>query len=346
VNKIEFYRFMKKIPKAELHLHCEATVSKKTIGMLYKKSANLDLTNEELDNFFSFDNLAEFVKCFIELQKLLTTPDDLKFLFNDLKDYLQANSIVYCEVFFSPSSLIRKGFTFKDMIAVISNKIEKIKNETGIIIKIIIDVSRTFGCENAMNNLKFIEESKNLNIIGIGLGGDEKKGPAKDYTEVFKQAKKDGLHLVAHAGEDVDSQSIKDSINYLNVERIGHGITAIQDKKLVEFLAEKKIPLEICVTSNLFTKKIVTKIEEHPVRAFYDKGVFLTINSDDPSMFNTSLVEEYWLLYSKLNFTMEEIKQLVLNAFEAAFMPVSEKKKYKNLVLDRWDKAKKEYKVE
>jgi adenosine deaminase len=332
---------MKKIPKAEIHLHSEATVSTKTIANLYQKQNHASLNKEELDKFFTFHNLTEFVHCFIELQKMLETPEDIHFLFDDLCDYLRENNIIYCEAFFSPSSFLRKGFKFEDMLAVLNSKIDEIQEKYGISIKVLIDVSRTFGTENAMHNLELIEKTTCKHIIGIGLGGDELKGPAKEYSAVFHKAKIDGLHVVAHAGEDVGPQSIIDSIKYLDVERIGHGITAIQDKKLVKYLADKKIPLEICVTSNLFTKKIVKRIEDHPVREFYDSGVFVTINTDDPSMFKTSLINEYWLLHSKLHFTMDEIKQLVLNGFEAAFITDDNKKKYKELVLNAWNKAEK-----
>ncbi|HZK20045.1 MAG TPA: adenosine deaminase, partial [Treponemataceae bacterium] len=219
---------MKKIPKAEIHLHGEAAVSTKTIQKLYKKNNGKSLSKEELKDFFNFTNLKEFVQCFIELQKLLVTTDDLKYLFDDLRDYLLANNIVYSEIFFSPTSFIRKGFEFSTMISVLSSKIEEIEKETGIVIKILIDVSRTFGPENAMNNLNLILKEKNPLIIGIGLGGDEQSGPAKEYAEVFKKAKKEGLRVVAHAGEDVGPESIRDSIDFLGIERIGHGITAIQ----------------------------------------------------------------------------------------------------------------------
>ncbi|OJF75843.1 MAG: adenosine deaminase [Treponema sp. CETP13] len=343
MKKLEFYTFMKKIPKAEIHIHSEAAVTEATIKKLYQQNKDSSLINsKELDNFFSFNNLSEFVQCFIKLQKLLKTPEDLKYLFEDLGSYLQNNNIVYAEVFFSPTSFLRKGFEFKEMLSIIDSKIDQIKKEKGITVKLIIDVSRTFGVENAMHNLSLIQKLNDSHIIGIGLGGDELNGPAKEYAEVFKEAKKVGLHVVAHAGEDVGPQSIIDSINYLGIERIGHGITAIQDKELVKRLTKSQIPLEICVTSNLFTKKVVKKMSEHPVRYFYDEGVFITINSDDPSFFKVSITDEYWNLYSQLNFTMKEIKQLVLNGFDAAFISVEEKKKYTDTVLAAWEKAEKE----
>ena len=173
-------------------------------------------------------------------------------------------------------------------------------------------------------------------VIGIGLGGAEQKGPAKDFEAVFTQAHKDGFHAVAHAGEDIGPDSIWDAINYLHAERIGHGITSVQDSKLIDYLANTRLPLEVCITSNVFTKKFVKKTEEHPVRQMFDNGMFVTINTDDPLFFRTTLLEEYWKCYGKLRFTLPEIKRLICNSFNAAFMPENEKAAYIQQVNDAW----------
>ena len=162
------------------------------------------------------------------------------------------------------------------------------------------------------------------------------KGPAKDFERVFAKARKAGLHVVAHAGEDVESWSIKDALHLLKAERIGHGITAAQDAELVKEMAKTQVPFEICPTSNTFTKKIVSRIEDHPIRALYDAGCFVTVNTDDPAFFGVSLIDEYWNLYSKLNFTLDEIKTIILNGFKASFISDSAKKKYTSAVNKAW----------
>ena len=222
------------------------------------------------------------------------------------------------------------------MVKIFDEKIAQIKEKHGITIKLLMDVSRTFGCENAMNNLNLLKKYPSPNIIGIGLGGAEVKGPAKEYEPVYAQAIKDGLKVVAHAGEDVGPQSIWDSLNYLHIQRIGHGISAIQDEKLMEVLKEKQIPLEVCPTSNVFTKKYVNSISSHPIKEFYKRGLFVTVNTDDPIFFKTTLTEEYWKLYSECDFSMEDIKILILKGFEALFISEGEKQKYYTQVENSW----------
>jgi len=146
--------------------------------------------------------------------------------------------------------------------------------------------------------------------------------------------------VVAHAGEVVGPESIWDSLNTLKVERIGHGLTAVQDPKLVSFLAEQQIPIEICMTSNIITQKYVTRAEDHPVRALFDQGVLVVINTDDPTFFNCTLIDEFWLLHSKLKFSMKEIKQVVINGFKASFLSEDEKSSYIQAVETAWTAAK------
>lgn len=214
------------------------------------------------------------------------------------------------------------------------------KKKDNITVKVIVDVSRSFGVENALQNLRSVIDYDSKNIIGIGLGGYEANGPAKDFVKVFKIAKENGFRTVAHAGEDVGPESIWDSIKLLGAERIGHGISAIYDEELMNYLAEKKIPLEICPTSNVFTKKYVKKYEEHPIKKFYEKGILVTVNTDDPTFFNVELIEEYWNLYEKLNFSLEDIKNLIINGFKASFLSEKKKKKFIKKVNLIWKKYK------
>lgn len=337
MNKKEFYDLLTAVPKAEIHVHSEAVISRATVKKLYKESTGNTMTATELNELFSYSDLHGFILAFIKIQSFFTKPSDFAFLFEDFTKYLEDNNIVYCETFFAPTAFLKKGFSFSELISLFSAEIARLKKEQHRTVRLIVDVSRSFGEANAQHNLDLVLKENNPDIIGIGLGGDEAKGPAKEYVHVFANAKKAGLHVVAHAGEDVDSSSIKDALHLLNVERIGHGITAVNDKPLIKELAETKVPLEICPTSNTFTKKIVTRMEDHPVRELFDDGVFVTINTDDPTFFGASLVDEYWNLYSKLHFTLDEIKQLVLNGFNASFISDSQKKTYCATAQKVWD---------
>jgi len=338
MEKDKFTTLLKKIPKAEIHLHSEALISKKTISKILSRKDPKYRNIAEVEKLFSYNNLTDFIKVFLSIQSAFKEISDFKELFSNILPYLKRNGIEYTEIFFAPSNFVRNGICFEDIMNVLINEIEHIKKYEKIKIKVIIDVSRTFGLENAKKNLDYVIKCKCKNIIGIGLGGDEKKGSARVFEDVFKKAKKLGYHRVAHAGEDVGPQSVWDAINYLDVERIGHGISSVKDKKLIKYLVEKQIPLEICPTSNIFTGRFVKKIEKHPVKKLFTEGVMVTLNTDDPAFFNIELLDEYWNLYSKLDFSLEDIKKIIINGFKASFMTNDNKKIYIKKVEDAWKK--------
>ncbi|MCF0242292.1 MAG: adenosine deaminase [Treponema sp.] len=325
MKKSEFTSVVAKVPKAELHIHIEAVITLESVKKLYLKRFGKEMTKEEQTSLFTYDDLNGFIQAFLKVQDLLTSVEDFRLVFDDLGNYLVENGITYCEAFFAPTAFLKKGFKYEEMIAIFHEKIAEIKEKHNITIKLLEDVSRTFGCENAINNYNLQKEFPCDDIIGIGLGGAESKGPAKEYAPVYEMALKDGKHAVIHAGEDVGPESIWDAINLCHAERIGHGLTAMQDEKLMDKLAETKLPVEICITSNTFTKKIVTKAKDHPVKKYFDKGMIVTINTDDPVFFKTTMLEELWLCYDQLGFSMDEIKQLIKYSFTASFLSEAEK---------------------
>jgi len=162
------------------------------------------------------------------------------------------------------------------------------------------------------------------NIVSIDIGGSEEKFPPKPFAPVYQRAKEMGLHLVAHAGEAAGPESIWDAIDYLKVERIGHGVTAIQDPELVAYLHKRNITVEMCPTSNLRTG-VIPSLQKHPIRTFFDNGIRVTVNTDDPSMFNTDMNNEYLQLHRQLNFTVSELFDLTLNALDSSFLPETQK---------------------
>jgi adenosine deaminase len=338
MTKKQFYKLFRKIPKAEIHLHSEGVISRQAVSKLLSRQNPEYKDLKKVNKLFLYDNLKEFIKVFLLVQNSFEKLSDFNLLFSNVLEYLKKNGVVYAELFFAPSLFIKNGWNFDEMITTFLKKIKKIKKKEKIVIKIIIDVSRTFGVENAMKNLNNVLTYNNKNIIGIGLGGDEIKGPAKDFAEVFKKAEEHGIHRVAHAGEDVGPESVWDAVNILHAERIGHGISSIQDEKLVSYLEKNKIPLEICPTSNIFTKRFVGKIEDHPIKPFFKSGVLVTLNTDDPTFFNIDLIDEYWNLYTKLDFTLAELKQIVINSFKASFLTDKKKKQYIKKVNSVWKK--------
>ena len=336
MKKDEFYKFLRRVPKAEIHLHAEATITRETVKAFVLRSHDVSKKLVDVDKLFTYNTLKGFLTSFFYVQGLIEKLSDFTLIFEDAAKYLRDNNIVYGELFFSPSMFVRKGFSFPEMLDVIQASIDTIQKRDNLTIKLIIDLSRMFGVENAQSNLDSTLRHRTPMVIGVGLGGDEEIGPANIFGEVFQLAKSRGLHVVAHAGEVVGPESIWDSLNTLKVERIGHGLSAIQDPILVAYLAEKQIPIEICLTSNVITRKYVTRTEDHPVRPLFDQGVLVVINTDDPTFFNCTLIDEFWLLHTKLKFTMDEIKQLILNGFRASFLTDTEKAVYYAQVEAAW----------
>lgn len=312
------------IPKTEIHLHLEGMASVDTIWSLFKKH-KLEIpgisSREDIIKRFQVKNLNDFIDLFLNvIQNCYREEIDLTLQIQDARDYLKRNNIIYTEVFFAPSKFLMNGFSFDVMMEYLDQGAQKIKKEDGIDIKFLIDVSRSFGPKNAFNNLNLILKHKKPSIIGIGLGGAESKGPAKDYKKVFKLARNAGLRVVAHAGEDVGPESIWSSIKDLKVSRIGHGISAIQDKKLMDYLKKTQMPLEICPMSNIFTKKYVSSYKDHPIRKFYDHGMYVTVNTDDPTIFGMELIDEYMNLLDNDIFSLTEIFDLLKNNLYATFL--------------------------
>ncbi len=336
MEKSEFVSILQKVPKAELHIHIEAVMSRETIKKLYLKKNGAEFTDDDIAKLFDYSDLNGFIAAFLKVQDLFTSVDDFDLIFDDFKNYLLRNGIVYTEAFFAPSAFIKKGFKYEDMVRNFEKNLKKIKKETGITVKLIGDVSRTFGLENAEKNLEMFKANPFDGFIGIGLGGAESKGPSKDFGPVFNAALKSGYHVVAHAGEDCGPESIWDALKICHAERIGHGITAVQDENLMKYLRDKNIALEVCPTSNVFTKKYVKSMAEHPVKTFFEKKVPVTLATDDPIFFGVELLDEYWNLYSELGFKMEDIKKIILAGFEYSFLSDSEKKSYENSVEENW----------
>jgi len=313
------------IPKTEIHLHLEGLASVDTIWQLMTEHhipVNGVKSKADLQGKFQIKSLDEFIALFIDvIQNCFQESKDFDYLIRDARNYLKRNNIVYAEIFFAPTKFLLNGFSFASMVEKLEAGALALEKKDGIQIRYIIDVSRSYGTENAMKNLDLTIENQSDKIIGIGLGGAEQHGPAREYEAVFNKAAAHDLKVVAHAGEDVGPESIWDSLKLLKVGRIGHGISAIKDEKLMDFLKGSRIPLEVCPTSNLFTRKYATSLKNHPIRAFYDHGMNVTVNTDDPTLFGVDLVDEYLKLYLNEVFTIEELFELIKNGIYATFLP-------------------------
>ncbi|VDB00742.1 Adenosine deaminase [Olavius algarvensis spirochete endosymbiont] len=324
-----------KIPKVEIHIHLEAVASIKTLLKLNRKYGVLkNIENEnEFSNYIFVETLSEMIGNFFDLQKLFRNLEDYAFLAEDVLEYMIENRVDYLEGFISPSMVKNLGFVaVQDFYAIWDQNVREIESLYNKKIRLIVDLSRSFGPENAMDNLNtvksYIRSNPETAIIGLGLGGLEIGNPARDYYEVFKKAKDTGFHLVAHAGEEVGPESIVEALDLCSAERIGHGTSAIYDEDVMKMLRDRDIPLEICVTSNVFTKKYVSEFSNHPIGKFIEYGIPVTVNTDDPVLFGTNLNREYTDISTYCGLDDETIIKLLKNNVDYSFMPDDQKREF------------------
>lgn len=324
--------FIASLPKTEIHIHAEATVSFDSYFRLNEKYRADPALKSPADfrKLLEMDSLGVMLKNFFYLQSLFRSSEDFLCIVADVEAYARRNNIRYLELFVAPSMVLKAGgVDFNGIMDPLVDGFEGLAARGGPDVRLIVDVSRSFGPDNAARNLSYllgyISRRANDRIIGIGLGGQEIGNPCIAYKDVFATAREAGLHTVAHAGEEVGPESIRDAVVDLGAERIGHGTSAIQDPSLMDLLKERAVALEICPTSNVITGKYVRRYEEHPIRAFLERGLLATLNTDDPVLFDIELDEEYIRAADKIGLGEDGAIALLRNGIKATFM--SEKRK-------------------
>jgi adenosine deaminase len=317
--------FIRALPKTELHIHAEAVLGPATYSFLRRKYRGI-LSGELPENYLDLSRkapLCDMVRRFFLLQSLLRASEDYALLAKDLKRYAKSGNLTYMEAFVSPSLALRSGIL--DFAAIMDPLLEN----SGPDIAFVVDVSRSFGAENAAVNLaatlKYIASRGGSGIVGIGLGGREAGNPPSAYRRTFMEAKEARLNRVAHAGEECGPESIRETLAALEVQRIGHGTSAIRDADLMTLLREGNIALEVCPTSNVYTGAFVGRYEDHPLPDFLNQGIRVTVNTDDPALFGVDLNEELTRVSARLGFGRAEIARVLLYAIDASFMPEERK---------------------
>lgn len=320
--------WFEKIPKVELHVHLEGAIPYVCLLELVRKYRGDEqiLTIHDLKEKFHFNDFQHFIETWIWKNNFLREYEDFEYVAKAVADDMENQNIRYAEVFYSPPDFKKHGLKTQDITQFIRRGFDRNSN---IKIGLIPDLVRDFGPEMAADTIEEIKEVAEYGIIGIGLGGTENKHPAKQFSKVFQTAKELGFSTTVHAGEAAGSESVWESLVYLKPDRIGHGTRALEDDKLVDYLVKINLPIEMCPISNIKIG-IVEDIYHHPVRDFYDKGIVVTINTDDPKMFGNSLADEYHLLFDKLNFSKDDIRNIILNGIKSSWLSQSEKHNLKD----------------
>ena len=320
--------FIRQLPKAELHLHLEGAVEPATLVELRKQHGE-NTTLAETESLYRYNDFASFLMAFKEVSAHMRGPEDYEFVTYRLMQELKEESVLHAEVYVAVGVCLYRKQDFAAIFEGLERGRARGARDFGVSLLWIFDATRHFGAEEAQKVFELAARYKDRHVVGVGIGGDEVKAPPELFRSVYAYAEDHGLRLTAHAGETGPAESIWGALN-LHAERIGHGLSAAQDPDLIEELAYRQIPVEICVTSNLRTGSCA-ELAQHPVRRYFDQGLMLTLNSDDPAMFRTSLVEEYALVQEAFGFTDEHLRELARNSFEASFLPPDKKIEFLNL---------------
>jgi len=300
--------WIRDLPKASLHLHLEGSVEPETVRELQPS-----LTDDEISVATSYSDFHGFLKAYGWVNRLLRSPDDYALITRRLLERLAGENVRYAEVTLSAGMVLWKGQDFGPIYDAVQHEAAA----SPVAVRWIIDAVRQFGVEHVSEVAKLAIERTRDGVVALGIGGDEERGPASWFGDVFRSVKDAGLHLHAHAGETAGPESVWQALS-VGAERIGHGIRAIEDPALVEELRRRRVPLEICLTSNVRTG-VVSGLHVHPVRRLFDAGVPIVIDTDDPALFGCTLTGEYELLVRSFGFSLDEVERVALNSFEFRF---------------------------
>ena len=320
--------FIKKSPKAELHLHIEGTLEPELMFFLAKRN-NIKIPFKNIDDVkkaYNFNNLDSFLKIYYEGAKVLIKEQD----FFDLTwAYIlkcKEDNIVHTEIFFDPQTHTDRGIDFDVVINGIFNALKKAEKEFGLSFKIIMCFLRHLSEDECFQILDKALAHKDK-IYGVGLDSSEKGNPPKKFEKLFKKASENEFITVAHAGEEGPPEYIWEALNLLNVSRIDHGVQCLKDEKLVEILAKSQIPLTVCPLSNI-KLKVFNTLEDHNLKKMLEKKLMVMVNSDDPAYLGGYLNKNFIEIQKALNLSYEEIKTLLANSFKSSFMKDTKKEEW------------------
>ena len=333
--------FIRSLPKAELHLHLEGTVDPETLAELSRRHpipltttnnryTNIEdsgrvFTEEEARDLYQYKDFTGFLLAFKAVTERLRTAEDYELVTYRMMQKLHAQNVRHAEVYVSVGVIHWRGGEFAPLFEGLEQGRKRGERDFGMSLYWIFDAVRHFGVEAAQCVVDEAVRLQCRSVVGIGLGGDERRAAPELFRDVYARAASHGLRLTVHAGETVGPESIWSALRELKAERIGHGLRATDDPALVAHLAVEGVPVEACISSNVLTG-CCAAVEQHPLRRLFDAGVMVTLNTDDPDMFRTSLVREYQIAQNALGFSESELRDLARNSFRASFLQQDRKR--------------------
>ncbi|MEM7482996.1 MAG: adenosine deaminase [Acidobacteriota bacterium] len=318
--------FLLRLPKAELHVHLEGSMPPATLWALAQRH-RIDLPvsgPEGLDEWFRFRDFEHFVEVYLTLSRCLKEPEDFRLLMADFLTEQARQNILYTEVHFTLATHIGNGADGRAVLDALHEAMEDGRRRHGIGIRLILDIVRNAPLSHADSTLEWSLAGRDRGVVAMGVSGIEKGLPNEPYREHFRAAEAAGLRCVAHAGEHAGPESIRSVLEVCRAERVGHGVRAVEDPALVAELAASGIPLEVCPTSNV-RLGVFPSLAEHSFDALHRAGAAVTVNSDDPPLFGTTLTDEYRALAVTFGYTPVELVEFARRAFEHAFLSPEER---------------------
>ncbi|MGA8670852.1 MAG: adenosine deaminase [Terracidiphilus sp.] len=321
--------FIRRLPKAELHLHLEGTITPATLVELSRRHDAQPLTLAEAEALYRFTDFTEFINAFKAVTRRLIAPEDYELAAWRMIQALAAQGVVHAEVYISVGVVYlwrnHDPRCFEPIFEGLERARERGQRELGLSLYWIFDAVRHFTVDEAERVFRKAAELRAVypSIIGIGLGGDERVARSEPFRNLYAQARRVGLRLTNHAGETTGPDAIWEALA-IGSERIGHALSAIDDPKLLQELKARRAPLELNPTSNVRTG-VCSSFAAHPLRRYFDAGLLVTLNSDDPAFFGSNVANEYLLAHTEQGLTRDELRQLAANSIRASFLPDSEK---------------------
>jgi aminodeoxyfutalosine deaminase len=318
--------FVAGLPKAEIHVHHVGSASPRIVSELAARHPGTVPSDlDALREFYTFRDFGHFIEVYLAVVDLLREPEDLRLLTYEVAADMAAQNIRYAELTLTPWTSVQRGIPIEAYVEAVEDARVAAERDLGVRLRWIYDIPGESGLPSGEDTLQYALHSAPETLVGFGLGGPEVGVDRPQFKDVFAQARAAGLHSVPHAGETTGPQTVWDALRDLGAERIGHGTSAVLDRELVAHLVEHRIPLEVCPTSNIATRAVDT-LENHPIRQMYDAGIVVTVNSDDPPMFGTTLNREYEIAARLLELDERGIAELAKNAVHASFLDAAGKR--------------------
>jgi adenosine deaminase len=344
-STLELRRLLHALPKVDLHRHLEGSLRLETLAEIAREHG-IDLPSyniEQLRPYVQFTDeepgFHRFLEKFKLLRRFYTTREAVRRVAYEAVVDAASDNVKYLELRFSPSALAHaQNFPLPEVTEWVIEAVAQAQSETGVQARLLCAVVRHDSYDLAREVIEVAIAYRDHGIVGVDLTGDELHYPAAPFAPLFKRAADHGLGITIHAGEAGDAANVREAVEVLHAQRIGHGIRSIEDSHVVRLLRQHQVALEICPTSNLQTG-VVDNFGLHPLRDLYVLGVNVTINTDDPSVSDTSLTDEYMVAMMGLGVNLRDLRMCTRNSIRAAFLPPEEKLQLEHIILgefDRW----------